>query len=1167
MADRRRRKSLSIFRPTLTGLTPIHDSQNSPDSAPATLLKKRRTETATTPDPPSPSPSASSTTKLERTSSRTSLLGKSRPRSLQKSRPSSIFGSFRSLHSLQSEDENNATNIPSTPTSLHSDGIAEYDITESSVIHHGDVQMAGGMFRKKSQYLVLTGQHLVRFKSRTRASEVFPSIPSSLSRKDAMRHSRMSSSGSLHELHPTSSAESFHSLPLNHIVAVYKLDDGRPYFSIEVAFLEDDHPAAMTLQIADPQESELWLSCLRSATEKVRVSDPLPFSPKLIEYTARALEQERDYDPQHFHMFRVVQRGSKSGSRSSSDDLAKLTTNICVLAVGMYKVHLIPYPKSTRTASNASLIDMLGCSFGVVTLTSLSIQTFDDTIQLHFRMPLRQQTSLFLASSAATEVAIWIRNTADYLRPEWLEQSFTWDVPPTVDDEMFPVSSENEDHRCFDRTLTAYCAAYGLDTSNIRYTVNYQCEDAPGFELLPAADPKSVKYNVLELLAVIRSLRYNESFHSVSFRNISLDAMHGLSDFFGADHVVWTSKSGEPLKMPHPKDSWLLVQEIQMLALKSKKLRRMDFTNCVTRKPVDGDDVRDVGCGICEALFPLCARQLTNVDWITLNGITLADADIDYLYAAAIDKLCHFRALELGNCGLGDRSLQTSLHAMSHQDSTMESIDLSNNPARLDPEFLQSQLSAFDFIRKLNLSNVNRKSGTEPLLTGNVLLAWKLEELRLDNIALNEADLKVLSAYLKSSQSETLRLLGLNQCNLTGGGVADLLHSMYRGVANVRPIHLHITKNKLEESHDRFVAAVSRSVTPCGITMQMLEYKREQNFQNFIIALTNNTSLRYLDISKASLPYDADEDSCAALQAMFAQNRTLEELDISGEQAHLEVASLGIGLNRALLGLKQNESLRVLRIENQGLGLQGANTLASVLEENRGLQEVHCDNNDISLQAFTVLVRSLEQNFTLLYLPEMVDDRSKSLYKVIREVDSAREANSIMNLAIPGKATVKRTMGAVMTSQRSSNRTIARPRVAPMPSLATKDAQAAVSMLEANWDREVSRLQDYLLRNYDIAHDLPPEGTKTSPKDCDDEDVDRPTTADTSITAVPTTSMQATPTCEADLRLGESMTAPDAEAQEGPSFASEPEDESSSDIADDADDVEGALMMGEKLHI
>ena len=115
MSDRRRRKSLSIFGPALSSLTPIHDNKDQvdqpkitfsslhllivpsqpPESAPA-LLKKRHTDSFA--DPPSPSPSATSTTSnLDRTDSKTSvekLLGKaaSRPRSLQKTRPSSIFG-------------------------------------------------------------------------------------------------------------------------------------------------------------------------------------------------------------------------------------------------------------------------------------------------------------------------------------------------------------------------------------------------------------------------------------------------------------------------------------------------------------------------------------------------------------------------------------------------------------------------------------------------------------------------------------------------------------------------------------------------------------------------------------------------------------------------------------------------------------------------------------------------------------------------------------------------------------------------------------------------------------------------------------------------------------------------------------------------------------------
>ena len=223
----------------------------------------------------------------------------SRPRSLQKPRPSSIFGcalslqqplpffllgtkqigilgsafifalnlpscstqianynlkqrSFRSLHSLQDENEDlTRTSSTPEPIPLHPVNSQDVEITgaERQVLYHGEVQLAGGMFRKKSQYLVLTDKHLIRFKSMARASDIFPCIPASKRRRnDELRHSRLSSSGSLHELQTSSANESYHPILLNHVVAVYKLDDGRPYFSVEIAHLDQDRASAMTLR-------------------------------------------------------------------------------------------------------------------------------------------------------------------------------------------------------------------------------------------------------------------------------------------------------------------------------------------------------------------------------------------------------------------------------------------------------------------------------------------------------------------------------------------------------------------------------------------------------------------------------------------------------------------------------------------------------------------------------------------------------------------------------------------------------------------------------------------------------------------------------------------------------------------------------------------------------
>lgn len=154
----------------------------------------------------------------------------------------------------------------------------------------------------------------------------------------------------------------------------------------------------------------------------------------------------------------------------------------------------------------------------------------------------------------------------------------------------------------------------------------------------------------------MRALRYNESFRSISFRDIDLHGLHGLHDTFGMDHVAWTSRAGKSCRnytynklilvgmaihkyfSIKPQDKSLLYQELQALALKSKRLRRMDFCNALPRRrPRDtfdtegGEIEKDPGCEIVAALLPLCRGQLTDVSWIVLSGIELGETDLDDL--------------------------------------------------------------------------------------------------------------------------------------------------------------------------------------------------------------------------------------------------------------------------------------------------------------------------------------------------------------------------------------------------------------------------------------------------------------------------------------------------------------------------------------------------------
>ena len=145
-------------------------------------------------------------------------------------------------------------------------------------------------------------------------------------------------------------------------------------------------------------------------------------------------------------------------------------------------------------------------------------------------------------------------------------------------------------------------------------------------------------YSVSELLAVFRALRYNESFRSISFEGINLQRLHGLIDSYGDDHVAWASRSGLLIRKYFnimPADKSLLYQEVQALALKTKRVRRMNFSNTLPRRrprdDVEEGALKDPGCEISGALFPLCRGQLTNVDWIIFSGIELGETDLEEL--------------------------------------------------------------------------------------------------------------------------------------------------------------------------------------------------------------------------------------------------------------------------------------------------------------------------------------------------------------------------------------------------------------------------------------------------------------------------------------------------------------------------------------------------------
>ncbi|KAF2773503.1 RNI-like protein [Teratosphaeria nubilosa] len=991
------------------------------------------------------------------------------------------------------------------------------------------------MFRKKKEYLVLTESHILRYKSQSKAADAFKSIPHPVGRTPTVRHGSMQSVGSQSDLQTLSdhSGDKDGRVPMRQVVAVHRLDDGKPYFAIEVCYLDDEsgQASAMTMQFNNPEERDMWIRSIRGAARDTRAKGHAPISASNIENAARIVERENDYDPSNCAIFKVVQRqlSSKSSGRSSSDDLQKVASHVCFLAIGVHKVHVVQLVKAVARSSSPSLNPAASqITHGILTLTAVKVNKEDDSFDLTFRQPMQRQKTLHLASSMAYDIAARLHFAENYLRPECGHRLFKFVAPAEVEDLLEPAIASDEEHSCLDRTLIAYCVAYGVNPSNVRYTINYDCEDAPRFELLPPADARRLEYGPIELLAIMRALRYNESFNGMSFAGIPLDSLNGLHDNYGHEHVCSRTKRGTPIRLT-PEElgrSCLLVQEIRALAATSKKLRRMDFSQCVTTKPVaplaplesvgEDDAVRpkDIGCGIVEALFPLCKHQTTNVDWICLNGINLSDTDLDYLVGAAVEKMCHFRAIELNRCGLNDRSMGLILDALRAQDNTLEALEIAGNNARINPVTFDGQLGMFGFIRKLNLSYVSRTSGHEPLLEAETLLIWRLQELRLSGTSLNSASIDAIATYLAHPQSTSLHELYIDHAYLSGADIATLLHSMSREAHESRDLHLDISQNNLTKGLEQITQAIADGLAPSHLTMRAVEYREESLFRKVLAALTVNKTIRYLDMSQTALPGDAGEDTCRALERLLAENDSLLELDLSGEDSRLATSKFGHGINQALAGLKRNTALQTFRIEKQHLGLQGSSTLADVLKDNRTLRELHCGNNGIPLQGLTDLINSLVDNTTLIYLPTMDDGRAaafKAAEATMKGMSELEPTSPTFPKPSPlgggsalkrGMASVRRTasrtssaytpsLSSLPSYGRSNSSPDSRlstpnslgvqprtrqnsmsPMVAPV-GFTVQDIQVTHCVLSEQWDRQVARLGQYLERNWCLLNGLP----------------------------------------------------------------------------------------------
>lgn len=281
-----------------------------------------------------------------------------------------------------------------------------------------------------------------------------------------------------------------------------------------------------------------------------------------------------------------------------------------------------------------------------------------------------------------------------------------------------------------------------------------------------------------------------------------------------------------------------------------------------------------------------------------------------------------------------------------------------------------------------------------------------------------------------------------------------------------RQLHLDVSDNRLVQHFNGILEAIKQNLAPSHLNMSKIELDEDDAFRALLSALAMNCSIRQLDISSISLPEGASEDTCQALRRLLAENHTLEELDISGEQSRLVTSRLGSGIRGALSGLELNDTLQILRVRHQQLGIQGAAILADVFKTNTCLRELYCDGNEITLPGFTDLVNALSTNTTMQRLPSLEDDKFAAIAQTKKHIKDARAIEAPSSSDLSRFMSVRRTTGRGNTG---GNRIGTSRRTVSLQEWTDVDAKAALRLVSDGWETQCNRLNRFLDRNLRIA--------------------------------------------------------------------------------------------------
>ncbi|KAK4215378.1 hypothetical protein QBC37DRAFT_124908 [Rhypophila decipiens] len=858
--------------------------------------------------------------------------------------------------------------------------------TSSSIIDwrlqnvHGFAPLAPDpqLLKTKQAYLVVTTDYLVKVKCQAHLASLFP---------------QLSGNSKTEPISPP--PEPLLVIPVSALVSVFLAESIRPSFGVELWWRSPSEIAFQhtTFFFTLPDERTEQLKHIYQAMS-VNGNDETDFARRPSYDVGELIRKVHEineplYKQQSLEIFPVVPRGmTRKDLNTKAEENGKKSQegSAFYLVVGAHLCHLVevhrgktgePFPQAW--------------SFGLVSLETFKGDWIhhQERFNITFREPFKPSITLELASRYYRYI-MRVFGTADrFLKPQWPLMWHTFEVfhISGLKDPQYLVSKE--DFGSLKRTLDAYLSAYKCGP--VEWEINWKTKFAPEFRLLPVKPA----YTAKQLLAVLRALRYNDYFNSLSFRDVDLSVLWGMDEREAKKpNVAYLSRSGvtlQPDEMDILQDSPILHQEFHALAYCSETIRHIDFTN-TSKSYLSRVNQGKSGAATLQYLTPilnLLRFDISRCAHLNLSLNPLSRLDTQEISDAMRDG--KIQSLDVSCCGLDDMGLREAVVApILAGPKPLESLNISGNPGRLSSYIVPEMLENLGELRELNMHGSLKGDTAEPLFTAETLDRLRcLEAIDISKYNLNSATINELEAFLYHrgqmiDQGEPCRFrkLVLNHCNITGTQAARLL----RAIGEDHGLELSISGNPLERGIKDLAAAIAESKTPAGLIMDMVEFDDESSYILLIKALCKTKHLSLLSlVGTAPTPDPNEPCNPGILQAFtefFTQNKSIRCLDISGFCDRLEDGQLSKGFGSCLASLIQNRTLTHLRIRSQKLH-EDAGTLGRILQENKTLISFDCQDNEFNFTSLQFLVSCLKENTRLLDFPFSKRDKRKIWQNVL----------------------------------------------------------------------------------------------------------------------------------------------------------------------------------------